>query len=100
MAVVAQMLVLAAAGFVMLRFRAGARKDAGPGSSVHRAAFEQSPNSMLVVDADSLKVVDANAAAQRNLGYTLDQFLSLTAAQLFTEDGSDPEAPARKLRDP
>ena len=100
MALVAQVLVLAAAGFFVLRFRAGARKDAEPGGSVHRAAFEQSPNSMLVVDADRLKVVDANAAAQRNLGYTLDQALSLTAAQLFTEDGSDPEALARKLRDP
>jgi diguanylate cyclase (GGDEF)-like protein/PAS domain S-box-containing protein len=75
--------------------RRGEHSDAA-----HRAAFDQSPHSGLIVDAVTLKVIDANAAAQRNLGYTRDQLLSLTASQLFTDEGPDPEGLARKLRDP
>jgi diguanylate cyclase (GGDEF)-like protein/PAS domain S-box-containing protein len=99
MALAAQVLVLAAAVFV-LRSRARSRNDAEPGGGAHRAAFEQSPNSMLVVEAESLKVLDANAAAQRNLGYTLEETRTLTAADLFAEDGADPDTLARKLREP
>ena len=99
LALAAQIVVLAVA-VIVLRSRARSRKEAEPAGSAHRAAFEQSPNSMLVLDADSLKVLDANAASQRNLGYTLDEVRTLNAAQLFVEDGSDAETLARKLRDP
>jgi diguanylate cyclase (GGDEF)-like protein/PAS domain S-box-containing protein len=100
MALAAQVVVLAGAFAVVSRARGRPRKDAEPGSYAHRAAFEQSPNSMLIVDAGNLKVIDANAAAQRNLGYTLDEVRTLNAAELFTDDSSDPENLARKLRDP
>ena len=99
LALAAQIVVLAVA-VIVLRSRARSRKEAEPAGSAHRAAFEQSPNSMLVLDAESLKVLDANAASQRNLGYTLDEVRTLNAAQLFVEDGSDAETLARKLRDP
>jgi diguanylate cyclase (GGDEF)-like protein/PAS domain S-box-containing protein len=99
-ALAAQVLVLAVAFVLVLRSRAGSRSESEPGSQAHRAAFEQSPNSMLIVDADTLKVIDANAASQRNLGYSIDETRTLTVAQLFTDEGSDPETLGRKLRDP
>ena len=53
-----------------------------------------------MVDANTLKVVDANPALQRNLGYTLDEVRPLTAADLFTDGSGEPELLLRKLRDP
>jgi len=55
---------------------------------------------MLIVDADTLKVLDANAASHRNLGYSIEQTRTLSLAELFTDEGSDPETLGRKLRDP
>src|SRR5690349_3752702 len=77
MALAAQVVVLAGAFAMVSRLRGRGLKDAEPGSNAHRAAFDQSPNSMLMVDAGTLKVIDANAAAQRNLGYTLDEVRTL-----------------------
>ena len=99
-ALVAQVLVLAVAFVLVLKSRARSRSESESGSQAHRAAFEQSPNSMLIVDADTLKVIDANAAAHRNLGYSLEQTRTLSLAQLFTDEGSDPETLGRKLREP
>ncbi len=90
--------VAATLGFWWSRGRSPGR--AGRADAAHRAAFEQSPHSALIVDASSFKVIDANAAAQRNLGYTLDQLLATTVAQLFTDESEDPESLTRKLRDP
>ncbi|MDB6092278.1 MAG: domain S-box/diguanylate cyclase protein [Gammaproteobacteria bacterium] len=81
-----------------LRMRSGTRF--GVAEAAHHAAFEQSPNSVLVVDADSLKVIDANAALQRDLGYTLAEVRGLSVTQLFTDEGGERELLARKLRDP
>ena len=53
-----------------------------------------------IVDADSLKVVDANPALQRNLGYTLDEVRALSVTDLFTDGSGDPDLLLRKLRDP
>src|SRR5262249_8569310 len=64
------------------------------------AAFEQSPNSVLMVAADSLKVIDANAASQRNFGYTHEEMLTLTVGQLFADNGDEPDSVARKICDP
>jgi len=69
-------------------------------AAAHRAAFEQSPHSALIVDADTFKVMAANAASQRNFAYTLDELLGLTVAQLFTDNDGDAESLTRKLRDP
>lgn len=98
-ALAAQVLVLVGA-FVLCKSRGRSQKEGESGSQAHRAAFDQSPTSMLIVDADTLKVIDANAASQRNLGYSLEQTRTLSVAQLFVDEGGDPETLGRKLRDP
>jgi diguanylate cyclase (GGDEF)-like protein/PAS domain S-box-containing protein len=76
------------------------RKNVERQLAPHRAVFEQSPDGALMVDANTLKVVDANPAFQRNLGYTLAEVRTLTAADLFTDGSGEPELLLRKLRDP
>jgi diguanylate cyclase (GGDEF)-like protein/PAS domain S-box-containing protein len=88
----------AALGISWLRVRS--RKDFGGADAAHRAAFEQSPNSVLIVDANSLKVIDANVALQRSLGYSLSEVCGLSVPQLFTDESGEPEALIRRLRDP
>ena len=99
MALVALMAVLAVA-LGVLRSRRRSQKKVESDHAPHRAAFEQSPNGALLVDADSLKVVDANPALQRNLGYTLDEVRALSVTTLFTDGSGDPDLLLRKLRDP
>ena len=99
MALVVQVLVLAGA-FGLWRLRTRSQKEPDRAHAAHRAAFEQSPNSVLMVDADSLKVLDANAASQRNFGYTLDEVSALTVGELFADDSNDTETVARKICDP
>ena len=99
MALVALMAVLAVA-LGVLRSRRRSQKKVESDYAPHRAAFEQSPNGALLVDADSLKVVDANPALQRNLGYTLDEVRALSVTALFTDGSGDPDLLLRKLRDP
>jgi len=99
-ALAAQVLVLMVAFVLVWKSRTRSRSESEPGSQAHRAAFEQSPNSMLIVDADTLKVIDANAASHRNLGYSLEQIRALSLEQLFTDEGCDQETLGRGLRDP
>jgi diguanylate cyclase (GGDEF)-like protein/PAS domain S-box-containing protein len=99
-ALAAQVLVLLGAFVLVFKARSRSRCDSESANQAHRAAFEQSPNSMLIVDADTLKVLDANAASHRNLGYSIEQTRTLSLAELFTDEGSDPETLGRKLRDP
>lgn len=99
-ALAAQVTVLVGALVLVFKSRARSRSESESGSQAHRAAFEQSPNSMLIVDADTLKVIDANAASQRNFGYSTDQARTLSVTQLFADEGSDPETLGRKLREP
>ncbi len=99
MALVAVLAVLAVA-LGVLRARRHSQKKVESDYAPHRAAFEQSPNGALLVDADSLKVVDANPALQRNLGYTLDEVRGLSVTALFTDGSGDPDLLLRKLRDP
>ncbi|MFL6602466.1 MAG: putative bifunctional diguanylate cyclase/phosphodiesterase [Steroidobacteraceae bacterium] len=75
------------------------RRPEGP-SDACRAAFEQSPDGMLIVNAESLRIIDANIALQRTLGYSLDEFLKLELKQVFTDGNENPEPLLRKLRDP
>jgi len=65
-----------------------------------RAAFEQSPNGMLLVDAETLRIVDANPSLLRTLGYTLEEILPLDLSRVFTDQSENSEALLRKLRDP
>ena len=99
-ALAAQVFVLLGAFVLVFKARSRSRCDSESANQAHRAAFEQSPNSMLIVDADTLKVLDANAASHRNLGYSIEQTRTLSLAELFTDEGSDPETLGRKLRDP
>jgi diguanylate cyclase (GGDEF)-like protein/PAS domain S-box-containing protein len=96
----AALAVIAAAVFGIWWLRVHSRKDFGRADAAHRAAFEQSPNSVLIVDAASLKVIDANASLQRSLGYTLSEVCGVSVAQLFTDESGEPEALIRRLRDP
>jgi diguanylate cyclase (GGDEF)-like protein/PAS domain S-box-containing protein len=96
----AALLVVPAVALWVLRLRGGSQKTAEGEHAPHRAVFEQSPNSALVVDATTLKVVEANPALQRNLGYTLEEVRALTVNDLFTDDSGDPDALVRRLRDP
>ncbi len=65
-----------------------------------RAAFEQSPNGILLADAESLRIIDANPMLLRNLGFTLDEFRKLHLSQVFTDASENTEVLLRKLRDP
>jgi diguanylate cyclase (GGDEF)-like protein/PAS domain S-box-containing protein len=65
-----------------------------------RAAFEQWPNCILMVDAETLRIVDANPALLRTLGYTLEEILRLDLSRVFTDQSDNSEALLRKLRDP
>src|SRR5579859_3746213 len=94
------LLVVLAVALGALRLRGRSRKTNEGEHAPHRAVFEQSPHSALVVDATTLKVLDANPALQRNLGYTLDEVRALTANDLFADDSADQDALARRLRDP
>jgi len=93
-------LVLLCTAFALLWLRAQSRRGLGSADDAHRAAFEQSPDAVLLVDAESLTIVDANPAVQRNLGYTLEELRRLTLSQLFSDDGAEPEALLRRLRNP
>ncbi|HEY2399124.1 MAG TPA: EAL domain-containing protein, partial [Steroidobacteraceae bacterium] len=62
--------------------------------------FEQSPNGMLLVDAETLRIVDANPSLLRTLGYTLEEILPLDLSRVFTDQSDNSEALLRKLRDP
>ncbi|HWG76697.1 MAG TPA: EAL domain-containing protein [Steroidobacteraceae bacterium] len=88
------MLLAAAAGAVageyVLSRRRGARQAAR-----YSASLEQSPNGVLLAEAETLRILDANAAAQRNLGYTHAELRALTLLQLFDSEGLDAEAIAR-----
>jgi diguanylate cyclase (GGDEF)-like protein/PAS domain S-box-containing protein len=84
----------------LLWLRAQFRRAVEPANAAHRAAFEQSPHGVLLVDAQSLKVVDANPALQRSLGYTLDEMRALTLGEVFTDPSGESEALIGKLRDP
>ena len=74
---------LVCTAFSVLWLRIRSRSRLGSADQAHRAAFEQSPNGVLLVDAESLRIVDANPAVQRNLGYTLEELRGLTLSQLF-----------------
>src|ERR1700722_8921492 len=99
MALVALMAVLAVA-LGVLRPRRRSQKKVESDHAPHRAAFEQSTNGALLVDADSLKVIDAHPALQSNLGYSLDEVRALSVTTLFTDGSGDPDLLLRKLRDP
>jgi diguanylate cyclase (GGDEF)-like protein/PAS domain S-box-containing protein len=75
-------------------------KIAGIEVDACRVAFEQYPYGILMVEARTLRVIEANAAFQRTLGFSLDELLKLNLTEVFTADGGDREALERQLRNP
>jgi diguanylate cyclase (GGDEF)-like protein/PAS domain S-box-containing protein len=53
-----------------------------------------------MADVETLRIVDANLALQRTLGFSLDELLRLDLSQVFTDDSENSEALLRRLRDP
>ena len=75
-------------------------RRAAASATAHHAAFMQSPGGMLLVDAVSLRIVDANPALQRSLGIELPELLELPLGTIFTaEDGGEPQALISQLRE-
>jgi len=69
-------------------------------SSGCRAMFEQSPNGVLVADPDTLRILEVNPALERALGYTAQELRRLSVSQVFLDEGDNPDALLRRLRDP
>jgi diguanylate cyclase (GGDEF)-like protein/PAS domain S-box-containing protein len=78
----------------LARRRSGARVR-----ETYEAAFTQSPHGMLVVDGQSLEIIDANPSLQRSLGYGLDELRQMPLAKIFSDDGGPPETLLAKLRE-
>jgi diguanylate cyclase (GGDEF)-like protein/PAS domain S-box-containing protein len=53
-----------------------------------------------MVDAETLRIVDANPTLLRTLGYSLEEILLLDLSRVFTDQSDNSEALLRKLRDP
>jgi len=66
----------------------------------YRAVLEQSPNGMLIADAGTLRVVDANPALRAALDYSLDELRGMTLGQLFVLERDDADDLLARLRDP
>jgi diguanylate cyclase (GGDEF)-like protein/PAS domain S-box-containing protein len=79
----------------LLARRSGAARDAR-----YRAVLEQSPNGILIADAESLRIVDANPALQRSLGYSLEELCGLVLTEVFVDGGMEADALIGRLRDP
>ncbi len=67
--------------------------------TLYGAVCEQSPNGLLIVELDGLRVVDANQALQQATGYALTELSGLTLQQLFELDRQD-NVLLNRLRDP
>jgi diguanylate cyclase (GGDEF)-like protein/PAS domain S-box-containing protein len=98
-AVVGSLFIAGASSWIWSRIRRSVDVAKAPGDAC-RAAFEQSPNGILMVNAETFRIIDANLALQRTLGFSLDELLKLDLAQVFTDDSESSEALLRKLRDP
>ena len=98
-AVAGALLIAVVSPWIWRRIR-GKGGSAGATVDACRAAFEQSPNGILLVDAETLRIVDANPTLLRTLGYTLDEILPLDLSRVFTDQSDSSEALLRKLRDP
>ncbi|MGH8219243.1 MAG: putative bifunctional diguanylate cyclase/phosphodiesterase [Steroidobacteraceae bacterium] len=101
MRVIAAILGLLAAaavtsGLVVLRaWRARRLRDAR-----YRALLEQSPNGMLLANAESLRILDANPAFLEMTGYSLAELRALDLPQVIVDDGVDIQGLTGRLRNP
>jgi len=88
-----------ALAFVVFRAR-GARSIASEMGSHYHALVEQSPNGVLIAEASTLRILAANAALQRSLGYSLSELRALTLDQLFTDESAEDGPLLARLRNP
>jgi PAS domain S-box-containing protein len=68
--------------------------------ALYRAIFSQAADGILLVDAETLRFVEANDAACRNLGYAREELLGLAVPDI--QGGADPgwvAARAREIRE-
>jgi len=54
----------------------------------HRALFDQNPVPIWVYDVETLQILEANEAAQRNYGWTRDQFLSMRVSDIAMQSAA------------
>jgi diguanylate cyclase (GGDEF)-like protein/PAS domain S-box-containing protein len=80
------------------QWRVGGR--ASSSTAAYRAIFEQTPNGVLLVHPRTLKVLDANPAIQRALGFSLRELRRFNLSQVFLDESDNSEALMAKLRDP
>jgi diguanylate cyclase (GGDEF)-like protein/PAS domain S-box-containing protein len=66
----------------------------------YQAVYEQSPNGLLLAHAGSFRILDANPAMQRSLGYSLAELRTMSLPQLLVDERVDPESLLRQLRQP
>ncbi|HXO65297.1 MAG TPA: EAL domain-containing protein [Steroidobacteraceae bacterium] len=66
--------------------------------ATYQAAFDQWPTTAMVLDSVTLGIIAANPAAQRSLGYSLEELRNLSFGELFKAEGMDPQALLEKLR--
>jgi diguanylate cyclase (GGDEF)-like protein/PAS domain S-box-containing protein len=69
---------------------------AGAAAAQH-SAFEQWPTSALIVDQETLRIVTANPATLRSLGYTLDELRQRRFTDLYSATNLDPGSMMHKL---
>lgn len=63
-----------------------ARRKLGESEAHYRLLFERNPQPMFVLDEETLRYLDVNDAALRHYGYTREEFLRMTAADLRPTD--------------
>jgi diguanylate cyclase (GGDEF)-like protein/PAS domain S-box-containing protein len=98
-AVAGALLIAGASSWLWSRIRSS-RGPAQITADACRAAFEQSPNGILIADAETFRITDANIAVQRTLGFSLDELLRLDLSEVFTDESENSEILLKKLRDP
>ncbi len=93
------LLVLSAAAVALAAIFGAARRAGSSRDARSRAVLEQSPNGMLIADAETFAIIDANPAFEQSSGFSLEQLRTMTLPQLFVIDDNDPEG-LLKLQDP
>ncbi len=76
------------------------RRFGGSRSARYRAVLEQSPNGMVIVDAVTFRIVDANPAFTSGLGYSVSELRTLALTDIFVDDSTDAAGLAAKLQNP
>jgi len=87
-------LVFGAWYFIRVRRHGGVAADA-----TRQAVFEQWPTTALVLDPATLRIVAANPAALRNIGYSLDEVRKLPFTELFSAEGADARVLLARLQE-